>query len=380
MTTTPESWDDVGCLRLQVDCISQKVENVQRGLATFEGLSPLEFQKLRDEVALIHARERCQLKVCGIASVFLLSCILVVLLFIAHSKEAPSLTQRPSGEASIAHLANFSFVNFQAPEATILVPGAEKEKDKQSSVGDISKPRGLQKPVDDAAVMGKPEKEMIADVGLQKPVNNADVARKAEKERAWKLDAAREQHDFAEREVQRLIKMIEVTHDKPSPLSDHSNLLTKSPRGLFWVCFPKSVQKQYVEKYASVFNEVAASRKWNVFPFCWLNHEILSPYGHDEHLCNDVEKTTFVVEMENAHDSDSKHASSQIPSPSKISFRNCEDVGLESPSWLQFDSSSVRFRETLPADQDIQASLVDKFLNDAYSGKLPKIMRMKRDL
>lgn len=87
MTTTPESWDDVGHLRLQVDCIAQKMEHQDRDRDAFQEKIVSELQKLRDEVVLMHAQEQeqkketCQWKGGTTIIVFLFGCALAMHIF-----------------------------------------------------------------------------------------------------------------------------------------------------------------------------------------------------------------------------------------------------------------------------------------------------------
>lgn len=160
MTSTPESWDDVGCLRLQVDCVSQKVEDVQTGLAVV--------QKLKDEVARLQMqereqrKERYQMKICSIIAAFLFSCVLAVQIFMIYQVWAPRSTQAFPDEASRMHL---EYVKTSEP--TPLVPASQANSDTQRKGHQWTQ----KKPVYGAMAKGQSEKEMAAEQHLEESEN-----------------------------------------------------------------------------------------------------------------------------------------------------------------------------------------------------------------
>lgn len=91
MTTTPDSWNDVGCLRLQVECLSKELER-------------------------IHVREREErqcTKICqvvGAVTVVLLVCVATLhsmMLYNMYHGSAPSLSRKPADDKWPADLRNF---------------------------------------------------------------------------------------------------------------------------------------------------------------------------------------------------------------------------------------------------------------------------------
>jgi hypothetical protein len=138
-------------------------------------------------------------------------------------------------------------------------------------------------------------------------------------------------------------------------------VVKRSAEGTFWVCFPPSTQEQSVEKYAQVFNTVASGQKWKKYPFVWLNTHVLNA-RYEDHFCDDIEKVTFVIE---------KKGSRIVDPDSKPESAISTHLGFESPVW---------FRRVFPSDQHIQVSLVEEFLNDVESGKVPELRLPKRDL
>eukprot|EP00746_Dinoflagellata_sp_MGD_P149466 gnl/MRDRNA2_/MRDRNA2_81491_c0_seq3.p1 gnl/MRDRNA2_/MRDRNA2_81491_c0~~gnl/MRDRNA2_/MRDRNA2_81491_c0_seq3.p1 ORF type:complete len:500 (-),score=114.29 gnl/MRDRNA2_/MRDRNA2_81491_c0_seq3:44-1543(-) len=493
MTTTPESWDDVGCLRLQVNCISQNVEDVQ--------LHVSQLQKLSDQLVLAQEqekkkercreqeqkKERCHMKIFIVATAGLFGCLLammacvLVLLYTIYAGSAPRLTQSLSDEVWKPYVGDF-----KASEATTLM-GNDVRNGQQlrqnGAVAVLEAAKELLAERDNLDEMLQATKKLLAehqhlarentDERTEKTVTmlkHWDEARKAtaanpsyswtvveEKElgsnqthepetrsahhprssadaggriqtAANSLDddpqGVREDaqdtrgNDFNEREGHddgeqtreepgnkkslspsidlsaaasvpaegEKLEAIEATQDKPSakpkaptdkaqsptiksksptskakpptakakpkakhdmralpPLpfqllgwahSEASNEVLKRARhGMVWVCFPANAFEQSVKTYAPVFNEVARSQKWRMYPFVYPDTRQMERYS--EHFCDDVKKITFVMEK-----------------------------------WS--DVSEV-FRRVFEPDQVIQASLVEEFLNDVHSGKLPEI-------
>merc|ERR1719265_2540641 len=71
-------------------------------------------------------------------------------------------------------------------------------------------------------------------------------------------------------------------------------IIQRSSHGLFWVCFPPSSLEQNIKMYAPVFNEVARSKEWRMYPFVYLDTRVLKRYG--DHHCDDDDQITFVME------------------------------------------------------------------------------------
>lgn len=119
MTTTPESWDDVGCLRLQVDCLSHKVGDLEdrcishevedgpdirnlnrKGEPVFHGLLDSQLQKLRDKVELQEQEQKNQRCLRDIIAL-LLGCVLALLfvifmIFMIYTMLTQKLSDEPS--------------------------------------------------------------------------------------------------------------------------------------------------------------------------------------------------------------------------------------------------------------------------------------------
>lgn len=125
MTSTPESWDDLGSLRLKVECISQKL-----------GLNNSELQELRDKVAFIDLHEqlkeqkhdRYQIKVCSIIIAVLLGCVLALQVFMIYTGSASGLTGL-SDETWKTHPHDF-----KASEARNLAVLQQKDPEPESAV------------------------------------------------------------------------------------------------------------------------------------------------------------------------------------------------------------------------------------------------------
>jgi len=416
MPDTPESWDDVGCLRLQVDCFSQSLEDVR--------LDVSELQKLKSQIVLIREddqqrkKENCQLKVCVITSAVLFGCVLCLIgcavalyVFTTHPGSAPRWIPRPSDEAWNAHLDNSNAV-----EETMPVAVAQANHDKTTGI-----PSSHQL---------KQQSESDAFATLLHEADHID-RRVEEPKLALELEVRRSQHRQPSTNtggrIQRAAKTLEEdskdatesssesknmvdvdaagsrslavgekreaikeTQDEPSSPVDpdmralpglpfqmlswgHSEaseeVLKQAQHGLFWVCFPPSILEQNVKRYAPVFNEVAHSQKWQTHPFVYLDTRSLNFYH--EHFCDDMEKTTFVMQKASDAISNNKHASSQQGRiPNDFSVEWFVPTGAN-PQW---------FRREFRPDQVIHASLVEEFLNDVHSGKLLEIIPAKGDL
>lgn len=375
MTTTPEPWDDVGCLRLQVNCISQKVEDVQKGLTAFHGLNDAQLKKLSYEVALIHAQDqeqrsgRWQLKACGIATPLLLGCVLALLacvfalqMFMIYTGLGPRLTQRLSDEAWRAPPDDLTFSLGESAERHLGETNATKRLTSWTG-GDDNQPLLEAFQTLQSEVQNDQHPHISSDTdGVAESVNISYAEDSGEVEG--------DNHDVNDLHTEGVI----ASSSDPQEVGGHERL----PHGVFWVCFPSSSLDQNVKKYAQVFGEVA-HRKSMVYPFCHLDTR---KSNSDELLCDDVSKITFVLEKEMTTNVASDSTPSQVSREEHIersSFRDCLDAWMDFPSWFTF-KSSARFRRVFSADQDIQASLVDQFLDDVYSGKLQEAVPTKRDL
>lgn len=130
---------------------------------------------------------------------------------------------------------------------------------------------------------------------------------------------------------------------------------TRPWKGVFWACFPASALEWHVKKYTPVFNKVARSQKWRIYPYLYLDTTNLNDVReHVGELCSDVEKITFVLEK--ATQSSSGTRSESVPT---------------SLAW---------FRRVFEAGEEINTRLVVDFLKDVHAGKLPAVISPKGDL
>lgn len=170
-------------------------------------------------------------------------------------------------------------------------------------------------------------------------------------------------------------------HEEPDDQRKLSSPIKKTTgsHGVFYVCFPATALEQYVKKHAQVFLEVARSRKWNVYPFCWLNEV------DAEHFCDDTTKITFVLEksrsdpisMQIGVDAHSNSPRDQIPSQN--SFNDCFNLYDQEEKWFNIEDP-VWNRRLFSPEQDISPSLIENFLVDVHSGKLQEVKPFIREL
>lgn len=405
MTSTPESWDDVGCLRIQVDSISQKVEDLvdfQQGQAASYGFHESQIQKLTDELKLIqaqqqeheeekcqmklmiaqHQKEKCHIKVCGIITAVLLVLVIVVLalhILMAGNDLVPRLIHRLSDEPWKTHLGDFTFKSFEAATASPVVLSPN-----------VSSDLGLHRPglsevsVTSAQVLHErePMNEVVAKRQLEEaPFVDADLDKddndKGFKEAKQDGDAHQPGEELGD--IQEAINAIQV---KPSALTDdrlaspHTKFHSQSQQlyGIFWVCFPSSSWETHVKKYAPVFTNVA--KNWTMYPFCYLDTSM--PELYEEHFCDEaIDNKQIVFNMQKSRKYNivgnqrisSPKGSGEIPTNSW--FNECGDLVIEPPVTFKIESP-VWFRRMFQLDEDIQTSLVEKFLNDVHSGHLPE--------
>jgi len=181
---------------------------------------------------------------------------------------------------------------------------------------------------------------------------------------------------------------IKAALDKTSPFTDH-NMRTSPPlpyqsHGVVWVCFPAGTFQHDVEKYAPVFTEIARSQRWMVYPFCFVDTRKLEDDEYGEHFCDNVKKLTFVMEKSTSTPvsevEDMYSSTSYIPAQTR--FDECRHYMETSPEYFRPIKTSKQsvHRRTFQPDQDIQASVVEDFLNDVHSGKLPEVSPAKGDL
>lgn len=402
MTSTPESWDDVGSLRLQVDCISDKL-----------GMNDSQLQKLSDEFALIRAhlakaqqqeekKQRCQMHICGVITAVFLSCVLAPQIYMICTVSAPKSTVLDMNQ-NFQKLSDEVWKTFRddlkASEAE-LKPSPEPEvqrgwRDQKfiDAAGRAERAAGSSTDgPNDSQEAGKDAIDNWFETGK----NNADGEQSIKVPGEDKVQFPQINLTVVVSEASsggEKRESIKAIHDQPSSLANQTMTLPSSSfqnmspralkrfnRGVFYVCFPSSALKTKAKKYAQVFQDVSHSRKWMVYPFCYIDAKNLNEI-YDERFCDEAQQMTFVLETSRSDlDSSTKNASgplNEIPIQSR--FDSCLYMYSKSPQWFSI-TSSVRFRRMFPPNQDVQASLVEEFLSDVYSGKLQEVVPFKRDL
>lgn len=398
MTSTPESWDDVGSLRLKVDCVSQRI-----------GLNDSQLQKLRDEMMLIHAqeqeqkkKERFQMKVCVVCSILaavLFGCVLTLQIVMIWSGLAPKLSQGLVHEAWKTHLDDFKAS--EVPNITLLlthtvtpkleVQGAQHIQSSTDAEGrtQIVAKRAEETP-EDAQDKDSDEAEDHEDgeQSRDEPVKKTRLSPPIDLRPSLPGDPAEGERHAS----------INATQGKPSSLADRMWALpsfTSLPfkimsdkvaekqstdsHAVFYVCFPPSTFEQNVKKYARVFNKVARHQKRMGYTFCYMDTRLIDT--DNDRFCHDLDKITFALEKSNG----------EIPTDSR--FQRCSEVYSEYITYTlmrstQLDSlrpwfsgqSSGSFRRTFSPDQEIRVSLIEEFFHDVHSGKLQEALPLKRDL
>eukprot|EP00746_Dinoflagellata_sp_MGD_P039571 gnl/MRDRNA2_/MRDRNA2_19549_c0_seq1.p1 gnl/MRDRNA2_/MRDRNA2_19549_c0~~gnl/MRDRNA2_/MRDRNA2_19549_c0_seq1.p1 ORF type:complete len:474 (+),score=89.81 gnl/MRDRNA2_/MRDRNA2_19549_c0_seq1:99-1520(+) len=473
MTSTPESWDDVGCLRLQVGCTSQVVEDLQFNFSQFQKLSEeqiLEQQKAIRQIKLLLATTT-GVCACVLVVLVMLCCTPHITLLTTFSESAPVLTSWLSDTARKMHRHEFKALE------PITTPTMQRNNDTLWNLRNLRTIQQLkQTPINDAVLKHLQAAEELLQEHHHLEIENRGeraekilsslarlgeihVAAKEVPSTSWKgiennqsepkqttkLQGSSGQNIQSvardEEHIQRVMKSFaedseevregtegsKETHvdegdgrDKveafgehpvqkpggnnlgaalsegsaegnqhavikatPSSSADHEmstlpplpfqlmssfvpneEVEQRSSHGLFWVCFPPSSLELNIKRYAQVFNEVAQSKEWRMYPFVYLDTRVLKRYG--DHQCNDVNQITFVMEKKSNSVSDSKR------SPTELS----PDVWTFNSNWY----NPVWFKRVFRPDQVIQPSLVKKFLDDVHSGKLPQIRSAKGDL
>lgn len=433
MTTTPESWDDVGCLRLQVDCLSSKVEDLEDKLR----------HKLEQEEQHENKR-KCRTQACGIITAVLFGCILALLFIVSLLIMIvyTGSTQKASGESSEVNPlvpTTFTFntsgisghVNLNLP-----VPAAQSTLDQHRN-GLQPKQKPLNSPVvkpmvEQSSVVGSEQEERTEKIMSRRKrrkdahkaakTNSGNFGTSAEMEKkelepkkapedvdvfeqsaSSILEAKRTQH--AQRHAQSISEIDpynaarEAAEDAEGVDSDEGesfesgklfkaepwgkkklatpidlgvnnvralpSLSSQSP-GVVWVCFPARTFEHDVKAYASAFIEVARSRRWMVYPFCFLDTRELDHGTYSQHFCDDDNKVTFVMEKARRIDKN-QSSTARLEIPRQSRFDECmwfKPLTIHSP---------VFHRRMFPPDQEIQASLVEDFLYDVHSGRVPEI-------
>lgn len=422
MTSTPESWDDVGCLRLKVDSISQRVEDVHKGQhlqAASNDLTVLQLQAVTQELKAELAeqkKEACRMKVCVVITLVLFACVLAFQACTIHGEFSTGLTRQrminnpedlrgPQSRALVSTtLVSAEQANKDKKVRNDLQPkqnqvtqddekqllgeesslkmddktkqamsGRKRWKEAQTAAKDENKKNKhlgeeMQKPSASWNMMEQQEPEAKRTPALEVLGSSIDSegrpqigAKSAQGDPLDGRESAKDAEDEDSEEGEDSEDGYQPTdepRDKVMPFQimkpeTASELLKWSRHGVFWVCFPPNALEELVKKYTSVFNEVARSQKWRMYPFCYLDTSRLGFYT--DHFCDDIKKITFVLEMNEAVDFGRK---------------------AEPPAWI----TSIFFKRTFQPDQEIKTSLIDQFLADIHSGALPEIQTFKGDL
>jgi hypothetical protein len=368
MTTTPESWDDVGSLRLEVNSISLKVQDVQAGLSDCHGLNDLQLQKLRQEIAQEigqvmtvqsqeQTKERCKMKVCIFLMCALLVCVFMLQLFIICTGSSGELAQRLYKVARGTPADDFQFRAAEASTVLSVTKASNEELKNQTVQNGLLLTR---RPADDVTADENVEVEL-----LTAEQNATDGAVPA-------MDVDQPQNSTMSVHTQSDETIVQSLDDD------------QFSHGIFWVCFPPKDFKRNLRKYSSVFEKMARSQKWRINAYCWLDTRKAPPQVlYEERLCNDVEKVTFSLEMEKKSTSiaDAKDSvTSPRDMPHRLSFDACTDLVWADSQALFEMKSPAKFQQVYPAGQDITASLVEEFIDDVHHGKIRQIVAGKRDL
>lgn len=123
MTSTPESWNDIGSMRIEIGMNSTQVQKLKDEIALLheqqiEG--QLEVQKLRGAITFFHgqqSKERCQMKVFFI----ILACVLAQHTIVTHFQASPNQskeeTRKPQSARHMADKNRPEPVQMQEPES-----------------------------------------------------------------------------------------------------------------------------------------------------------------------------------------------------------------------------------------------------------------------
>lgn len=378
MTATPESWDDVGSLRLQVECMHQKF-----------GINDSELQKLREKIELIdaegqeHKRERRRIQVCGILISVFVACVFALQVLVIYNSSASRSTQKLVDEVRKSQADDMN-----ASRLNVLLPAPKRSKNKTWSQKKWGKPGKLSKKKLSNSTKRKTMEQKEPQESNEKRELDVVTASNMEASGSWKSIDGRKTDRLGEN-----ITSSEATDDKL--VLSGGKLLIRSSHAVFYVCFPEGNKEWYVKKYTPVFDEVTRSQTRMVYPFCYIDTTRSLNEVFDEHVkfmvrllhlrleqyCDDINQITFIMEKSK----NEKLPSNEHPSnphgeiPSDSSFQNCEGQLMQSPEWFRIESSAF-FKRVFPAGHTIQATSIEEFIDDVYSGKLREVRPAKRDL
>lgn len=264
-TSTPEHWDDVGSLRLQVDCISLQVHDVQKERAGTE----TQIQKLQ---SLLYQQQKdmCYMKICLVAvSALLVSCFGVLLCMYAVNVNAVAAVRLDTTSISSdtidskLPLQSLDFQNISEEDFTHALANGLSSGDLQG------------------------QQETNSTKGDKKDVLPAVPASEVQ-----------ESNDSS--------NQTEVFH-LPLPSQEfEASVVNKGLRGTFWICFAPHQFDQNVASFSDVFDSL--TEQWSQASFVFLDtqklagiHERLEGTHDNRHLCGSIwlpdaqGNTTFVA-------------------------------------------------------------------------------------
>lgn len=394
MTATPESWDDVGSLRLQVECISKKY-----------GLNDSDLQKLRDKIDeqdQEHKKERRQMRIFVILIAVFLCFVFAVqmeMLYIWGSKSA----QKPVEDVWKTYPVNLESLEEKRFNAVTSL--SNRTMDETMNPSEEEGKNSTNRIAKEWSNLTK--LEVVGQKGqIEEDPNSRDELefRTAQPETNVSEPGAQrvvESFQRASHVIGESAELAEGNQEKIAPLEGKVPL--RSTRGVFYVCFPTSAWNEYVEKWTEVFNTFASSQKWTVYPFCYIDTgNVREMYGEDylrtlsdskktktwiskvlhlEEFCDDVDQITFVMETSKSNVALTKGPSSgpNDESAAQFEFEHCEVLSMQYPKWFRIGPSRW-FRRAFPQGQGIDASSIDEFISDVYSGKIQTARPVKRDL
>jgi hypothetical protein len=399
MTTTPEQWDDVGSLRLQVDCISNTVQHVQDAVAHLARLQAQESEKREQEKEKCPTKAAmCGLALCGVIMAFVFGFMLALLTFgfplpiskIANAgflSEQQSVDHHQNADGSLNNLMNSmkrheNWERLLTPNISIDSQEDAYNNENDTEIGvkvdvNVTNSETSLGLIRMAGTWRKKVKELPQEApgaledfpdSLEEDMDEAEGVQQATGE-------AKNSSGLTQQTVESRGNQSQI--DRQAHKVNRLRLRLQS-RAAVWVCFPPETYQEKVKRYEGVFVKVARSRRWMVHPFCYLDTRVHDDiYG--DHFCGDASQITFVMQKsrEEIKVSGKKYAPVKVPNQTK--FNECMKYMTRYPESFDYEHPVYHRRTFLP-DQDINATLLEEFLYDAYSGKLPTMYPRKRDL
>lgn len=349
MTSTPERWDDVGSLRVQLDYISLQVHDVQKEQA---GLEVAQLRAVTEKLeAVVHKQQKdmCHMKICIVATV--IAIFLYVHLVSLNATSAisnSSLDQQSISTEGIGgelpqqtlldHVAPTKVANFDAELDIVASAVARDSSGVQKALeDDIAKAQALSYSSPSSPQERHTGEESKSVVGDER--DDGTVMTKSKDNDDGNIETEAFQLPVAALPQQTISSRIQLM--EPVAFQElKSNVLSKRLRGTFWVCFPPQQLVDNVSRYSSVFNAVA--NKWRQYAFVFLDTRMLKEIHDDVHLCAHG-NTTYVLEQDN------------------FAFQDQEQ---------HVTMLGQKFRKVLDPNSSIEINLVNNFLEDVHAGKI----------